>query len=77
MVIRLNFFDNAPTHFSTIMAIVVGLEVVDKSSTPRTISGNAAELFDNAPTSFSTIMASAVGLELVDKSSTPRKWLRG
>ena len=43
MVIRLNFFDNAPTHFSTIMAIVVGLEVVDKSSTP--ISGNSAEFF--------------------------------
>ena len=29
------FFDKAPTHFSTIMAIVVGLEVVNKSSTPR------------------------------------------
>ena len=50
--ISAEFFDNAPTHFSTIMAIVVGLEVVDKSSTPRTISGNAAELFDNAPTFF-------------------------
>ena len=29
------FFDNAPTYFSTIMARVVGLEVVDKSSAPR------------------------------------------
>ena len=57
------------------MASVVGLEVVDKTSTPR--NGNTAELFDNAPTSFSTIMASVVGFELVDKSSTPRKWLRG
>ena len=27
------FFDKAPTQFSTIMAIVVGLEVVEKSST--------------------------------------------
>ena len=57
------------------MASVVGLEVVDKTLTPR--NGNAAELFDNAPTSFSTIMASVVGFELVDKSSTPRNWLRG
>ena len=57
------------------MASVVGLEVVDKTSTPR--NGNTAELFDNAPISFSTIMASVVGFELVDKSSTPRKWLRG
>ena len=42
------FFDNAPTSFSTIMVRVVGLEVVAKSSTP--VSGNAAEFFDNAPT---------------------------
>ena len=53
------------------MASMVGLEVVDKSSTP--ISGNAAELFDDAPTYFSTIMASVVRLEVVDTSSTPRK----
>ena len=57
------------------MASVVALEVVDKSSTSRTKSGNAAaEFFDNALTHFSTIMASVVGLEVVDKSSTPRKW---
>ena len=48
---------------------MVGLQVVDKSSTP--VSGNATEFFDNAPTSFSTIMASVVGLQAVDKSSTP------
>ena len=29
------FPDNAPTYFSTIMASVVSLEVVDKISTPR------------------------------------------
>ena len=29
------FFDNAPTYFSTKMASVLGLEVVDKSSTAR------------------------------------------
>ena len=63
--------DNAPTQFSTIMAIVVGLEVVEKSSTP--VSGNATEVFDIVPTYFSTIMASVVGLEVVDNSSTPRK----
>ena len=40
--------------FLTILASVVGLEVVDKSSTP--VSGNAADFFDNAPTHFSTIM---------------------
>ena len=57
------------------MASVVGLEAVDKSSTP--VIGNAAELFDNAPTSFSIIMASVVGLEVVDKSSTARKWYCG
>ena len=34
------------------MASVVGLEVLDKSSTH--ISGNSAEFFDNAPTHFST-----------------------
>ena len=51
--ISAEFFDNAPTHFSTVMAIVVGLEVVDKSLTSRIISGNAAaEVFDNAPTFF-------------------------
>ena len=52
------------------MASVVGLEAVDKSSTP--VIGNAAVFFDNAPTSFSTIMASVVGFEVVDKSLTPR-----
>ena len=52
------------------MASVVGLEAVDKSSTP--VISNAAEFFDNAPTSFSTIMASVVGFEVVDKSLTPR-----
>ena len=36
------------------MAIVVGLEVVEKSSTP--VSGNSAEFFDNALTHFWTIM---------------------
>ena len=29
------FLDNAPTYFSTIMASVVGSEVLDKSSTHR------------------------------------------
>ena len=53
------------------MASVVGLGVVDKSSTP--LSGNEAEFFDNATTFFSTIMTSVVGLEVVYKSSTPRK----
>ena len=38
---RLSFFYNAPTCFSTIMARVVGLEVVAKSSTP--VSGTAPE----------------------------------
>ena len=38
----------------TILASMVGLEVVDKSLTP--VSGNSAEFFDNAPTHFSTIM---------------------
>ena len=47
------------------MAIVVGLEVVEKSSTP--VSGNATEVFDIVPTYFSTIMASVVGLEVVDR----------
>ena len=46
------------------MASVVGLEVLDKSSTH--ISGNSAEFFDNAPTHFSTIMDIVVGLEVVD-----------
>ena len=32
---RLNFFDNVATYFSILMASVVGLEVVDKSSTAR------------------------------------------
>ena len=54
------------------MARVVGLEAVDKSSTP--VSGDAAELFDNASTYFSTMMAGGVGLEVVDKNSAPRKW---
>ena len=57
------------------MARVVGLEAVDKSSTP--VIGNAAEFFDDAPTYFSTIMASVLGLEVVDKSSTARKWYCG
>ena len=57
------------------MDSVVGLEVVDRSSTPK--SHNSAESFNNAPTHFLTIMANVVGLEVVDKSSTPRKWLRG
>ena len=48
---------------------MVGLETVDKSSTP--LIGNAADFFDNASTYFSTIMASVVGLKAVDKSSTP------
>ena len=30
-----NLLENAPTYFSTIMASVVGLEVLDKSSTHR------------------------------------------
>ena len=51
------------------MARVVGLEVVDKSST--SVSGNAADFYDNAPTCFSTKMARVVGLEVVAKSSTP------
>ena len=45
------------------MASMVGLEVVDKSSTPRTVSGKAAEFFDTSPTYFSTILTSVVGLE--------------
>ena len=52
------------------MASVVGLEVVDKSSTP--ITGNSAEFFDSSPTHFSTIMDKVVGLEIVDKSLTSR-----
>ena len=43
---RLSFFDNAPTYFSTKLASVVGLEAVDKSSIH--VNGNAAEFFDNA-----------------------------
>ena len=50
--------------FLTILASVVGLEVVDKSSTP--VSGNAAEFFDNAPTHFSTIMDIVSALEVVE-----------
>ena len=42
------------------MSSMVGLEVVDKSSTP--ISGNSAEFFGKAFTQFSTIMAIVVGL---------------
>ena len=53
------------------MASVVGLQAVDKSSTP--VSGNAGEFLDNVPSYFSIIMASVVGLEVVDKSSTARK----
>ena len=51
---RLRFLTMPRLIFLTILASVVGLEVVDKSSTP--VSGNAAEFFDNAPTHFSTIM---------------------
>ena len=47
------------------MASVVGLEILDKSSTH--ISGNSAEFFDNTPTHFSTIMDIVVGLEVVDR----------
>ena len=65
------FFDNAPTYFSTIKASVVSLKTVDKNSTP--VGGDAAEFLDNVPTFFSIIMASVVGLEVVDKSSTARK----
>ena len=54
---------------------MVGLAVVDKSSTP--VSGKAADFFDDAPTSFSTMMASVVVLEVVEKSSTARKWYCG
>ena len=72
---RLKFLTMPPTSFSTIMASVVGLQAIDKSSTP--VGGNAAEFFDDAPTYFSTIMASVVGLEVVDKSSTCRKWYCG
>ena len=57
------------------MASVVGLEVINKSSTP--INGNSAEFFDNALTHFSTIMAIVVGLKVINQSSTLRKWLRG
>ena len=64
MVTQLFFFDDNSTYFSTIMASMVGLEVVDKSSTP--IGGNSAEIFDKAPTHFSTIMDFVVGLEFVD-----------
>ena len=66
------FFDIAPTCFSTTMASVVGLEVVVKKSTP--VGGNAAEIFDNVPTYFSIMMASVLGFEVVDMSSTPRMW---
>ena len=65
---RLNFLTMPPTSFSTIMASVVDLQAVDKSSTP--VSGNAADFFDKAPIFF-TVMASVVGLQAVDKSSTP------
>ena len=44
---RLNFLIMPPTSFSTIMASVVDLQAVDKSSTP--VSGNAADFFDKAP----------------------------
>ena len=45
---------------------MVGLETVDKNSTPE--GGNAPEFLDKFPTFFSTIMAGVVGLEVVDKS---------
>ena len=64
------FFDNAPTCFSTIMARVVNLEVVAKKST--TVGGNAPE-FLKFPKHFSTIMARVGGLEVVNKKLAPRK----
>ena len=60
MIVRLNLLTMARLIFSTIMARVVGLEVVDKSSIP--LSGNSAEFFDNAPTHFSTITDIVVDL---------------
>ena len=48
------------------MSRVVGLEVVDMSSTP--VSGNAGEIFDIASTYFPTIMASVIGLEVVEQN---------
>ena len=60
MIIRLNLLTKPRLIFSIIMASVVGLEVVDKSSIP--ISGNSAEFFDNAPTHFSIMMDIVVGL---------------
>ena len=46
------------------MASVVGLEVINKSSTP--INRNSAECFDNSLTHFSAIMAIVVGLKVVN-----------
>ena len=60
MIVRLNLLTTPRLIFLTIMASVVGLEVVDKSSIP--ISGNSAEFSDNAPTHFSTIMVIVVNL---------------
>ena len=60
MIVRLNFLTTPRRIFSTIMASVVGLEVVDKSSIP--ISGISAEFSDNATTHFSTIMDIMVDL---------------
>ena len=60
MIVRLNLLTTPRLIFSTILASVVGLEVVDKSSIP--ISGNLAEFSDNDPTHFSTIMDIVVDL---------------
>ena len=60
MILRLNLLTTPRLIFSTIMASVVGLEVVDKSSIP--ISGISAKFSDNAPTQFSTIMDIMVDL---------------
>ena len=60
MIVRLNFLTTPRRIFSTIMASVVGLEVVDKSSIP--IKGISAEFSDNATTHFSTIMDIMVDL---------------
>ena len=50
MIVRLSFLTTPRLIFSNIMASVVGLEFVDRSSTP--VSDSSAESFDNAPTHF-------------------------
>ena len=44
------FFDNAPTFFSTIMASVVGLEAVDKKST--TVGGDMPDFLKMSRNTF-------------------------